>query len=221
MKNRTETLEIQQKKIKATYLFTHRRSLVIRVLSENEIEIRAPLFLPRYKIDQFVDQKHEWIHRKCSQFIKKEQDTLFYLGEKHKVIRYSSDTIIINDGVMYIPFSFTGEELYQWYGKQSKMIVDDLLKNIVFEKKPSRISIRKQNKRWGSCSSKGNINISGRIAMCPVEVIEYVLYHELCHLVHMNHSKDFYHLLGKYCRDYRQKGKWLKVNHHQLSLEIG
>ncbi|MBN2851651.1 MAG: M48 family metallopeptidase [Clostridia bacterium] len=217
MKNKVDTLIINDKRIKASYLFSHRKSLVIRIISDCEIEIRAPHLIAKHSVDRFVNQKSDWIFKKCSHFKYREEGILFYLGDQYQVVRNEAKSISVEGGCISIPSDFDDEKISQWYKRQSEDIINDLYKNLIFEKVPAKISIRKQNKRWGSCNSKGNINISSKIAMCPVEVIEYVLYHELCHLVHMNHSKDFYLLLGRYCKDYRQKEKWLKEHHHQLT----
>ncbi|USN58448.1 MAG: M48 family metallopeptidase [Candidatus Peribacteria bacterium] len=66
--------------------------------------------------------------------------------------------------------------------------------------------------RWGSCSSKKNLNFSYRLMRCPKEVIDYVIIHELAHLKHMNHSRSFWLEVGQMMPDYVQQRKWLKKN---------
>ncbi|WDC85678.1 M48 family metallopeptidase [Caloramator sp. mosi_1] len=69
---------------------------------------------------------------------------------------------------------------------------------------------------WGSCSSKGNINLNWRLVMMPLDVIDYVIVHELCHLKHPNHSKGFWNLVREFMPDFEGKRRWLKENGARL-----
>lgn len=79
-----------------------------------------------------------------------------------------------------------------------------------------RISIRKQHTRWGSCSSKGNLNFNCLLMLAPREVLAYVVVHELCHRKHMNHSQSFWQSVEAIFPEYKTAKKWLKDNGTQL-----
>ena len=79
-----------------------------------------------------------------------------------------------------------------------------------------RITIRNQRSRWGSCSSKGNLNFNCLLMLCPEEVRDYVVIHELCHRIEMNHSPKFWAEVERVCPDYRAHRKWLKDHGTEL-----
>ena len=79
-----------------------------------------------------------------------------------------------------------------------------------------RITIRSQRTRWGSCSSKGNLNFNCLLTQVPEQVMDYVIVHELCHRIEMNHSKRFWMLVEQIMPDYKMHRKWLKDNGNGL-----
>jgi len=83
---------------------------------------------------------------------------------------------------------------------------------------PQRVTIKDQKTRWGSCSSKGNLNFNWRAIMAPLKVVDYIVVHELCHLVHLNHSQDFWKLVSSTLPDYKAGKDWLRKNGRRLSF---
>lgn len=81
------------------------------------------------------------------------------------------------------------------------------------------ITVRDQKTRWGSCSSRGTLSFNYRLIFAPPRVLDYVVVHELCHLTHMNHSKDFWNMVASVMPDYKLCKNWLKEHGHELTLE--
>ena len=81
------------------------------------------------------------------------------------------------------------------------------------------ITIRDQKSRWGSCSSRGTLSFNYRLIFAPPKVLDYVVVHELCHLTHMNHSKDFWNMVASVMPDYKESKSWLKEHGQELNLE--
>lgn len=81
---------------------------------------------------------------------------------------------------------------------------------VISGRMPGRIAIREQKTRWGSCSSKGNLNFNWKLIFKPPAAIEYVVVHELCHMIHLNHSPAFWNLVERYLPDYKQRRALLK-----------
>ena len=84
-----------------------------------------------------------------------------------------------------------------------------------------KITVRSQKTRWGSCSSAGNLNFNCLLALCPSEVIDYVVVHELCHLRHMNHSRAFWNEEANYFPGYAEQKDWLKRHQSEIMRKLG
>jgi len=87
-----------------------------------------------------------------------------------------------------------------------------------FQKDITSVNLKYNTSNWGSCSTKGNINLSTRLLFAPDDVIDYVIIHELTHLLEMNHSAKFWRLVKKVMPDYKEKEKWLKMNGGQCDF---
>ena len=81
------------------------------------------------------------------------------------------------------------------------------------------ITVRDQRSRWGSCSSRGTLSFNYRLIFAPSVILDYVVVHELCHLTHMNHSKDFWDMVASVMPEYREYRKWLREHGHELTPE--
>ncbi len=81
------------------------------------------------------------------------------------------------------------------------------------------VTVRDQKSRWGSCSSRGTLSFNYRLIFAPPEILDYVVVHELCHLTHMNHSKDFWNKVGSVIPDYKLRRKWLREHGEELCAE--
>lgn len=124
------------------------------------------------------------------------------------VVSFSSEKEVIKEAII------------RWYREQAREIFTD--KTAYFQrfvgKSAGEIRIKEQKSRWGSCSGKGNLNFNWKIIMAPDEIIDYLVVHELCHLLHMNHSKEFWSSVEAILPDYRDREKWLKKNGTLLTL---
>ena len=83
----------------------------------------------------------------------------------------------------------------------------------------TRITIRDQKTRWGSRSSSGTLSFNYRLMYAPRKVLDYVVVHELCHITHMNHSKEFWDMVASILPDYKESRNWLKEHGKELNIE--
>ncbi len=112
------------------------------------------------------------------------------------------------------------EILRRWYIARAREAFNDRMGHFsqVMGVNASAMSVRSQKRRWGSCSSNGHISLNWKLVMAPPAIIDYVVAHELCHLMHRNHGADFWNALGHGMPDYAARRKWLKENGHKLGL---
>lgn len=165
-----------------------RKSISIRISNEGKIIVKAPLISTQKEIEDFLLLKRNWI-----------------LSHLEKVD--NQNKIAEEEGI------FTNEEMLMMKKKAKKIIPERVayyakLGGITYNK----IFIRCQKTRWGSCSISGNLNFNCLLVLMPLEILDSVVVHELCHRKHMNHSKAFYNEIYKLFPDYKRCDKWLKNN---------
>lgn len=204
-----------------------RRSISFRMISSSEIEVRHPKSMNSKKSFEFINSKSSWIAKKHSIFKAAEEAglgkgvyegrMLYVFGEEYS-IKLGGNEIKIKDGNLLVPVDSTAEDIEKWYGLMSEKFVKSFSEDKKKLIPPCTIKVKKQKNMWGSCNTKRRIYINRRISMCPEPVIEYVLWHEISHLNHMNHSKSFYRQLLKYCPDYKIHSGWLKKRGLQLNI---
>lgn len=155
-------------------------------------------------------------------------DVLYYLGEPYKIVRKPSLSArkgyvaAVGKEILIYGNYKTDEEirtvLEKWY--QEKALVRIPKRIAYFEKRIGvsckKLSLRNTKTRWGSCSSERHVMINWKLVMAPESVLDYVVCHELCHILQMNHSKEFWALVEKYMPDWKEKKEWLRENGHSL-----
>lgn len=159
-------------------------------------------------------------------------DVLYYLGEKRvlTVIREQRTRAkiksVMDRILMWIPYEadykYKREQLEKWYRKEALAVIGQ--KALEYAQSLSvhfeSIRIKDQRSRWGSCSSKGNLNFNCLLMLAPPEVLDYVVVHELCHRKQMNHSKAFWTEVEKVFPDYKKSIKWLKEEGSQIMYMV-
>lgn len=209
---------------------TRRKSVSITITPKAEIIVRAPIGLSDEVIFDIVLKKRGWIKDKIVQ-ISSIKEKAFVPGEifpflgANYILQSSSsrNSIGINSDQLEIPESFLGDaekKLIEWYKKEALIILPERCANLSDNTKIrySSIRITSAKRRWGSCGHRGNINLSWRLAMCPIEVIDYVIIHELTHIEVRNHSKLFWDKVEELMPEYRNQELWLRKNSRSMNF---
>lgn len=147
-----------------------------------------------------------------------EGEMLFFRGNKLQLrLDYAANSapVELRDGAIYISADYIGREaetLERWYSRQLYHILREVLPRWTrsIGVAPQKIEIKRVKTLWGSCSAKGSITFSARLAMVPPPLLEYVIVHELIHMRHMNHSEKFWQEVGTYLPDYMERRAELK-----------
>lgn len=222
------------------------RSSRLRILvSDNKVEAVAPPKLAEQKIHQFVVAKQAWIVQALAKVAQKKaaQEDRFkplswghgamipYLGGQFPLVvkpsRLKRVKIGFDDGfIAHLPTFIDGEQqedaikaaLLVWMKKQALLHVKQLvLRHAGFRQlHPRSINIRTQKSRWGSCGIRNDIQINALLVLAPLEVLEYVVVHELCHIREKNHSQKFWDLVAEHLPDYQVQRNWLNQHGSQL-----
>lgn len=149
-----------------------------------------------------------------------EEGTLPFLGEELKIERTLSGHVRKAGEVLFVPTGDGTELITEWLRKQAAVYLPQRLEiragelGLFFVK----CKISGARRSWGSCTSEKNINLSWRLMMCERRAIDYVIVHELCHLIHMDHSPAFWAEVERILPDYRESKKWLKDHNHIMDM---
>jgi len=221
------SLQYGTKEIVFTLAYQNRKSLGIKVHPDTTVHVLAPVDTNETDILKKVKAKAPWILKQVDHFNSFRPatpprrfingETHLYLGRQYRlrIIPDTVDVIKVYRGQVRIhsinpTTDGLEKQLQKWYRQRASFIFEEMLEEVLpkFKKykiqKPALI-IRKMSKRWGSCTPSGKIILNTELIKAPKGSIEYVIIHELCHLVHRNHTKLFFSLLNRMLPDWK---KW-------------
>ena len=179
---------------------SRRRTIAIEIDRQGRVVVRAPYNVGNLRIREFVEDKSDWIERTLNRIRDRQQ-----MPDGSDVISTDNPTplseadirTLIDEAKAVIPdrVAFWAGQIGVSYG---------------------RITIRHQKSRWGSCSTKGNLNFNCLLMRAPGKILDYVIIHELCHRKHMDHSREFWAEVEAICPEYKARRKWLKIHGDEL-----
>ncbi|MCL2421484.1 MAG: M48 family metallopeptidase [Defluviitaleaceae bacterium] len=211
-----------------------RKTMALHV-RDGLVEVRAPLWVRNHEIEKFVADHEQWVNDKLEksklQQLKRDRFafnygvTLLYRGNEYPIVAREGNRIGFDIDHFYMPFGLASNEIKEACIQIYKMLAKDYMpRRVITLSKamglaPAAIKINSAKTRWGSCSSKKSINFSWRLIMADDEAIDYVIIHELAHLIEMNHSARFWAIVEKILPDYRKHKTHLKALQRRLAEE--
>ena len=177
-----------------------RKHTYITIQKDGIVLVKTNFLTSKESINHFIEQKADWIQKKRSTIldtIKLEKTKLYILGELH-----DKETI---------PF----EDINHFYKIKAIEIIPPFVEkwSNIMQLYPTYIGFRKNKSRWGSCNSQNRLSFNTQLIKTPLAFIEYVVVHELAHIQHKNHSKEFWYLVETHLPDFKQRQNIIKKQH--------
>ncbi|UCZ53466.1 M48 family metallopeptidase [Bacillus shivajii] len=223
-----------------------KRDISISVEWLNGVKVTAPQKIDESQLESVLYKKAPWILQKwndCREIVDPPAPKEFVSGEKfsylgrnyrlkvrkHDELKKSKLVFWQGKFLADIPASYSDEERIEelkqlfktWYKQHGESKLKERLDMYAgkLNVAPTKFALKEQKMRWGTCTSDNVIYLNWRIVMAPVPIIDYLLVHELTHIKHPNHSRDFWNCLYSIFPDYEQRKEWLRKNGPTLTIE--
>lgn len=220
--------------------YRNRKTLEIGIKPPDNIKIVAPKYTSEEDILRVVRSKARWITGKLFEFKdvkyrRREKEyingeSFMYLGRNYSLTirinkKLHKPIVRLYQGKFIVETPGNNQALLKnamesWYRKKTLEKVTEKIEYYTpyFNVKPNLIKVKEQKKRWASCSSNRNLMFNWRCSMAPSNVLDYIIVHEMCHMIHLNHSRKFWDLLERIMPDYKDRKEWLKNNGIRMYL---
>jgi predicted metal-dependent hydrolase len=223
-----------------------RRSIGFRVHGQG-VSVTVPYGLDEQLLEQALGAKYAWLQDKLeqlqqqsesaasvpSQLVDGERWPVFGEWLPVRIEQAKVHSITVTEGGVKLVFTSRQQSVasqwrlwQQWYRQQALAYAEDRVDYWITQMAsqlpllPASVSVRQYRSRWGSCTSHGELKFNYLLAMAPKTVFDYVVVHELCHLKHMHHGKEFWHMVAEYCPQWQQQRQWLKQYGGGLLMEL-
>jgi predicted metal-dependent hydrolase len=202
-----------------------RRTLALIVERDGSVTVRAPMKISRKSILEFVEKHANWVKKKQVEVTStiqnpprqyKAGEYLYYLGRAYplEIVGNAKQPLVLADSFrLDSSMQENAEVIFRnWYREQARLILEARVAYFAnkFQIAVGRVRITSAQTRWGSCSPNGDLNFSWRLVIAPPDIIDYVVVHELAHILHHNHSLRFWDLVEKWMPDYRKRKAQLR-----------
>ena len=208
---------------------SNRRTLSISINENAELIVRAPHLLSMNKIHDFINEKKKWVNKQQKIINNRLNDSAFdkdmalMLGSLYPIkIKTDQSEKLTFNGEEFLVRSSDQElihsSLKKWYKKKFREVAIPRLTYFAdqYNLSVNQVRIKEQRTLWGSCSSRNNINLNYLLIMAPMNVIDYVIIHELAHTIHRNHSSHFWKTVESMMPNFKEAKTWLKDYGYKL-----
>ena len=210
-----------------------RRTIALIVETDGSLTVRAPNRVAMGEIDAFIQEKSAWIVRVREKIQsiepipeKKFEDgeMFLYLGIEYplRLVQPQRPALKFNNGfTLGATAQKRGRQAFtKWYKERAFDVISERVKILseLYGFTPKQVKISSAKTRWGSCSADGTLNFTWRLVMAPLDVIDYVVVHELAHLRVRNHSPRFWKVVESVYPEFKKQRKWLRDYGEKLTL---
>ena len=214
----------------------------LSIRPSGQVIVTAPKWMPVFIIDKFINDKKEWLETKLAKFAQlnqpkkiKDGDSIQYFGNsinlnitiKDRIIRtnleHKEGQLIIEVGSHHTEENIQNEirkSLERWFLQQGIGVLTEKVNKYsqILGVNYAKITLKKVSSIWGSCSYQNNLSFSRKLIMAPHEIVDYVVIHECCHMIHRDHSSRFWSAVRQLDPFYKEHRRWLKDNSHLLNI---
>lgn len=227
----------KHKNIDYTLKRSKRKTASIQIERDGQVSLRVPMRMLIREIEALVEEKEAWILRhlaKRQEINRRKNERQYgdgehfpYLGKSYglKIVEDQPEPLMLKSGSFCLQASHQSSvkaaaAFKSFYREKGIMQIGVRVAHFqaMMGVSAKRIRIVETKTRWASCSSKGNLNFHWKCLMLPKKVFDYIIVHEVAHLVHLNHSKRFWEQVAKIMGDYKEHREWLKVNGAEMEL---
>lgn len=219
----------EQDLLKPTQIVKSKRKSISLIIKHNgDFIIRAPINVKDADIIKFVTQKAQWIISKRKEQLNNSltplsfnlDDKLTLLGQVYDIVYSDVVRTKVVDNQIFVSKEKPKEKLIVFLKKFAKQHITERVKVIanMLNFNYNSISISSAKSCWGSCSAQNRLHFTYKLMLCPEDVVDYVIVHELCHTKVKNHSSQFWNLVKRCCPNYKMFEKWLKKNRAIVEL---
>jgi predicted metal-dependent hydrolase len=203
------------------------RRVRINVDAHSGVEVVLPMREPERAAAAAVAELRPWIERRLHEGaavrrrVLERAGTVPYLGDSLTLVPQQGRTRVHRrDERLLVPAQDPTPALERWYRRAARAEVARRLDaaTAITGRRYRGLTIRGQRTRWASCSADGAMSFNWRLLLAPEAVLEYVVWHEVCHLEVLDHSPRFWALLRRHCPDYREHSRWLRKHGATLVL---
>lgn len=222
---------------------SRRKTLSVCVYSDNRVVVAAPRGVSGKEIAGFVERKSDWVRKRLALNREKQAEIperrfvsgekLLYLGAEHTLevlVGKRAAAVVLEDRKISVRVrpelpessrsALIKRDLIHWYADRALRKILERVRHYaaLIGASPVRVRVKTLRSRWGSCSTRNELSFAWNIVMAPESVLDYLVVHEMCHLVHHDHSPEYWQLVAKFLPAHREKRKWLRENGHSLVL---
>lgn len=220
----TKSITLKEEIIHYSVIYKNKKNISIKINGKKEICVYAPIGVSYDYIEKLLKSKENWIIKNIKKIDTNNLNNgtyIIYRGRKFlkKVEESTIEEIVLKDDLIIIRsrstnIHYVNDLVSNWYLDNANNVILNRVNTLSskYNLLPSKVLIRNQKSRWGSCNSKKEIRLNWRLVLMPDYVMDYIIIHELCHLMHMNHSNSFWSLVYKLDPEFQVSKEWLKEN---------
>jgi predicted metal-dependent hydrolase len=214
---------------------SERKTASIYIERDGSISVLAPEQWNQEQIEKMLERKRPWIYRGLAEWedlnatrITREfvsGEGFLYLGRTYRlrIVENQNKPLLLKDGYFCLRSDMThhAQEIFkEFYRKKGQPKIAERVEYYKHKMgvKPGQVRVMELKNRWASCSNGGDLNFHWKCIMAPLRIMDYIVVHELAHLIHINHTEAFWGEIDKVMPDYRERKDWLRVNGAGMDL---